>query len=370
MGRRRAFVHRLPAAAPDDVSSIERAIAEGVIEPGGIVAILGKTEGNGCVNDFTRAFAVRSLRDLLARHLDPPAVAAVSLVMSGGTEGALAPHWIVMERRPAAEDRRGPALAIGAAHSPDLPFEHLGRRQQATMVAGTVRAAMADAGIERPGDVHFVQIKCPLLTAGRIAAAERQGSVVATRDTLKSMGLSRGASALGAALALGEVEEEQVTDAAVAGDMSLFASRAGTSGGVELLNHEVVVLGMSAAWSGPLAIDHAVMADAVDVEPVRAAMLRLGLPAARQLDGAGRRRLVALLAKAEAGTTGRLRGHRHTMLDDSDVSSTRHARAFVGGVLAGLVGHAELFVSGGAEHQGPDGGGPVAVIAERQGVPA
>ncbi len=53
------------------------------------------------------------------------------------------------------------------------------------------------------------------------------------------------------------------------------------------------------------------------------------------------------------------------MLDDSDISSTRHARAFVAGALAGLVGHGEIFVSGGAEHQGPDGGGPVAIIATR-----
>ena len=72
-----------------------------------------------------------------------------------------------------------------------------------------------------------------------------------------------------------------------------------------------------------------------------------------------------MLAKAEAGRSGLLRGYRHTMLDDSDISATRHARAFVCGALAGVIGHAELFVSGGAEHQGPDGGGPVAVIARR-----
>jgi cyanuric acid amidohydrolase len=53
------------------------------------------------------------------------------------------------------------------------------------------------------------------------------------------------------------------------------------------------------------------------------------------------------------------------MLDDSDISSTRHARAFVAGALGGLVGHAEIYVSGGAEHQGPDGGGPVALIVTR-----
>jgi len=76
-------------------------------------------------------------------------------------------------------------------------------------------------------------------------------------------------------------------------------------------------------------------------------------------------RLAALLAKAEASRDGRLRGHRHTMLDDCDISPTRHARAFVAGALASLAGHAEIFVSGGAEHQGADGGGPVALIVER-----
>ncbi|MEM1346149.1 MAG: ring-opening amidohydrolase, partial [Pseudomonadota bacterium] len=45
---------------------------------------------------------------------------------------------------------------------------------------------------------------------------------------------------------------------------------------------------------------------------------------------------------------------------DSDLASTRHARALVGGVLAGVIGRTDLFVSGGAEHQGPPGGGPVA----------
>ena len=78
-----------------------------------------------------------------------------------------------------------------------------------------------------------------------------------------------------------------------------------------------------------------------------------------------RGRLVGLLAKVEASHDGAVRGSRHVMLDDSDISATRHARRFVGGVLAGLVGHTELFVSGGAEHQGPDGGGPVAIIAHR-----
>jgi cyanuric acid amidohydrolase len=46
------------------------------------------------------------------------------------------------------------------------------------------------------------------------------------------------------------------------------------------------------------------------------------------------------------------------MLDDSDIPGTRHARALVGGVLAAVFGENELFVSGGAEHQGPTAAAP------------
>ncbi len=73
-----------------------------------------------------------------------------------------------------------------------------------------------------------------------------------------------------------------------------------------------------------------------------------------------------MLAKAESARSGTIRGRRHVMLDDSDISATRHARALVGGVLAGLMGETCVYVSGGAEHQGPDGGGPVAVIARKE----
>ncbi len=316
------------------------------------------------MNDFTRAFAVQSLQLELKRHMPADLAEAVCCVMSGGTEGALAPHWLVLERREVAEPARS-ALAIGRARTREIRPEELGRMAQVEAVAEGVRAAMADAGITSPDQVHFVQIKCPLMTAQRVAEAASRGESVAIRDTLKSMGFSRGASALGVGLALGEIPETALSDGVIAKDVTLFSGRASTSAGIEL-DHEIVVLGMSDQWAGPLAIDHAVMADAIDIEPVRAALQRLGLAAQGQLTRGERGQLVALLAKAEPSTTGILRGFRHTMLDDSDISATRHARAFVAGALAGLVGHAEIFVSGGAEHQGPDGGGPVAVIIDRE----
>jgi hypothetical protein len=82
--------------------------------------------------------------------------------------------------------------------------------------------AMDDAGIDDRRDVHFVQVKCPLLTSGqgrRRARARRRDRSPA--DTYESMGYSRGASALGVALALGEIQPAQVSDAAVLRDWSL-----------------------------------------------------------------------------------------------------------------------------------------------------
>ena len=307
-----ARIHRIAAAAPDDMSGIEAAIASGGLNPGGVIAVFGKTEGNGLVNDFSRGFAVQSLRLLFEKYLAAADAAAICSVMSGGTEGGLSPHWLVLERIDGPGDRAdtGPALAIGRAHTADLAAEHLGRPEQIDLVAAGVADAMQEAGIADPGEVHFVQIKCPLLTARRIAAAESRGRTVALRDTLKSMGASRGASALGVAVALGEIDRAEITPDRIVNDPSLWSGRASTSSGIELMNHEIVVLGMSAAWSGSLAIDHAVMASGIDTEPVRAALGRLGLNTDGQLSPADRSRLVAPLAKAEASRNGGFRCRR------------------------------------------------------------
>ena len=359
---RRAGVSRLPASAPDDLSAVDAAVASGRIDPARIVAVLGKTEGNGCVNDFSRPLALSTWRRWLASRLGEASTETIPLVMSGGTEGGLAPHWIVLEGSEAAPGP-GPALAIGCARTPPMRPAEIGRASQAIAVAEAVRAALVTAEIASPADVHWVQVKCPLLTSERIAQAEAAGERVATRDTLRSMGLSRGAAALGVALALGEIDATRIDDATIGSRLDLFSRVASCSAGIELMENEIVLMGQSAAWSGPLRIAHAVMADAFDIEAPRAALARLGLTSPGQLSTAQHRRVAAVLAKAEAARSGTIRGWRHIMLDDSDVSATRHARALVGGVLGGLIGDGALFVSGGAEHQGPDGGGPMAVIA-------
>lgn len=352
---RRARVLRLATAGPQDTAPLAAAIEAGTVDPATIVAIIGKTEGNGCVNDFTRGYATLALKLLLADklHCAPKEIdARVAIVMSGGTEGGLSPHLLVFCRETvAAPPIASPRLAIGIGLTRPFAPEEIGRAPQIAATADAVAAAMAEAGIAASEDVHFVQIKCPLLTKERIEEAARRGELVATDDTYHSMALSRGASALGVAVALGEVTPAAVSEAALCRDWSLYSSVASTSAGVELLRNEIVVLGNAAGWAGDLVIDHDVMKDAIDAEAVRRVRDRVG------------GNPVAILAKAEAAPSGEIRGRRHTMLDDSDIHSTRHARALVGGVLAGVIGDTMLYVSGGAEHQGPAGGGPIAIIA-------
>lgn len=348
---RRARVLRLATAGPQDTAPLAAAIDRGTVDPATIVAIVGKTEGNGCVNDFTRGYATLALKLLLAERIGCPLAEVekrVAIVMSGGTEGGLSPHLLVFCREEGTAAPAAPRLAIGVGLTRPFRPEEIGRAAQIAETAAAVSLAMKDAGIAALADVHFVQIKCPLLTKERIEEAARRGAKTATEDTYHSMALSRGASALGVAKALDEIED--APEAAICKDWSLHSSVASTSAGVELLRNEIVVLGNSADWAGDLVIGHDVMKDAIDAEAARRVLAAIG------------GETVAVLAKAEAAPTGEIRGRRHTMLDDSDIHSTRHARALVGGVLAGVIGDTMLYVSGGVEHQGPAGGGPVAII--------
>ena len=357
-------VIRIPTKGPGDTSGLAALIDSGRLAPADIIAVMGKTEGNGCVNDYTREYATAMLAALLGRHLglEPHVVEQrVAFVMSGGTEGVMSPHISVFARRKLAGEPAPGApkrLAIGIGFTRDFLPEEMGRQAQVTETAAAVRAAMADGGIESTADVHFVQVKCPLLTSEKIGAARSRGIAPVAGDTYESMGYSRGASALGVALAMGEAPAAALTDEAVLHDWSLASSVASVSAGIELHNNVVIVMGMSRHATSPYVIAHDVMKDAIDAKAVHRALAALSLTEADM-----EARLVNVFAKAEASPDGMVRGARPPTLNDSDINSTRHARAAVNAVIASVVGQSMVYVSGGAEHQGPPGGGPVAVVA-------
>ena len=359
-------VHKVAMAAPNDVSELAKLIDAGQVNPQEIVALIGKTEGNGGANDFTRGYATLSYQLLLAKHLGmtPAEVGTrVAFVWSGGTEGVLSPHATVFTRSATTGDSAGnPRLAMTVEATRDIPPEEVGTMIQVREVAAAVRRCLAGAGITDPREVHDVQVKGPLLTPASIADADRRGARLVTRDPNGSKAYARGATALGVALGLGEVDEASLNDEAIARRFDLFSSVASTSAGGELKNCEVLLFGNSPAASGEFRIGHGVLRDAIDAEGVRETLRNAGLAFSGNPSEDEARRVVSVFAKAEASPTGAIRGRRNTMLSDADINYERHARAAVGAVIASITFDPAIFVSGGTEHQCAPGAAPIAAI--------
>src|ERR1700761_2440895 len=143
-------VVRIPTGGPGDVSGLLGLIESGKIDAKSILAILGKTEGNGGVNDFTREYAVAAFCAALAPLVDLPpqhVEQRIAFVMSGGTEGVLSPHITVFSRERVSDARTadisGKRLSIGMAQTRDFLPEELGRGEQIEATAKAVEAAMA-----------------------------------------------------------------------------------------------------------------------------------------------------------------------------------------------------------------------------------
>jgi barbiturase len=286
-------------------------------------------------------------------------------VWSGGTDGVISPHATIFATVPddESESTDEPRLTVGFAMSEALLPEEIGRRGMIEKVAAAVKVAMERAGITDASDVHYVQTKTPLLTIHTIRDAKERGQTVWTEHTHESMDLSNGCTALGIAVALGEIE--MPADDEVMHNRDLFSAVASCSSGVELDQAQVVVVGNASGVGGRYRIGHSVMTDALDQDGIWNAIRDAGLdlperPHTSDLDG----RLVNVFLKCEVSQDGQVRGRRNAMLDDSDVHWHRQIKSAVGGVTAAVTGDPAVFVSVSAAHQGPDGGGPVAAIVD------
>jgi ring-opening amidohydrolase-like protein len=360
-------VRKVPIHNVSDASGLAQLIEAGVLDADRVVAVIGKTEGNGGVNDYTRIIADRAFREVLVASGTRTAdeVKQVPIVWSGGTDGVLSPHATIFATKPADETEATdePRLTVGFAMSEVLLPEDIGRTAMVSKVADAVRIAMERAGITDVADVHYVQTKTPLLTIHTIRDAKSRGKTVWTEHTHESMDLSNGCTALGVAVALGEID--MPSDEDVMHDRSLFSAVASCSSGVELDQAQVVVVGNARGVGGRYRIGHSVMRDALDADGIWGAIKDAGLelperPHPSDLQG----RLVNVFLKCEVSQDGQVHGRRNAMLDDSDVHWHRQIKAAVGGVTASVTGDPASFVSVSAAHQGPDGGGPVAAIVD------
>ena len=124
-------VRKVPLHNVSDASELAKLIDDGVMEADRVVAVIGKTEGNGGVNDYTRIIADRAFREVLVEKgtRAKEEVKQIPIVWSGGTDGVISPHATIFATLPedAVEKTDEPRLTVGYAMSDVLLPEDIGR---------------------------------------------------------------------------------------------------------------------------------------------------------------------------------------------------------------------------------------------------
>src|ERR1700731_3773422 len=167
-------VAKIELKTVQDASGLDACIARGQFAADEVIAVIGKTEGNGGVNDFTRILADQAFRRTLQRHgkRSEAEIASIPMVWSGGCDGVITPHATVFARNgktgPASKSR----LAIGSEISAESRHEDIGRAAMVERRAQAVKAPMRDAASDDPKDLNYVQTKTALLTIDPLWDAE------------------------------------------------------------------------------------------------------------------------------------------------------------------------------------------------------
>lgn len=341
---------RFEMSAPDDMGPLTEALRQSGGLNASKIAIIAKTEGTATINDFGRSLAMRAMRDVLAAA---EVTAKTQIVLSTGSEGIIAPGGYLFVQT-AHGSSRLPGLALGLARSPVIAPADLMNNRHIALAQQTVLDAIADAGIER-NDIALVLAKTPLLT--REMAVDLPA---AQKEFANSSPAARAAAALGIGVALGDITPEQATIESIFRRPELHTRRAMIFSGTETDRVEIIVLGNRPGY--PRAIRSGLIDDLIDIDGlarITAGTEQGAIEHTRALAASGR--VAAAFLKAGIAPDGRLRGNRTTVFS-SDLDPDKHMRATASGVLGALLGDNRYFVSGGAEHQAPPGGGVFAII--------
>jgi cyanuric acid amidohydrolase len=319
------------------------------------LVLLGKTEGPATLNDFSRDLAMHAADAAIYARGGDELMTRSWRVFSTGCEGIATPTMLLFcdideaMEKPSTAPGDEPRLAFGAARSDPLPAPSLCNATHVSVAAATVRQAMAEANLTAD-QVRLVTIKSPVLSASAAAtlgpAARRHGG---------STGSSRGAAALGAAVALNEIDEAALDEDPVLRGTNFYSTRTMAFSGTETDRVEAVVFGERAGAGGNLRISSSPLSDLLDSEAVSSLVADFAPARPR-----------AVLFKAGIPTDGKLRGRRTTVLG-SDLPADKQLRAAASGLIGAWFGAADAFISGGAEHQGAPGNCLCALIGETPG---
>lgn len=330
-------------SGPGDAAGLDAFIARTGAARIRHMAVLGKVEGPATLNDFSRELAQNAAETAITAAGGAALLERSWRIFSTGCEGIASPLTIAIAATDAPADAsdgsQRPGLVLGAARSIPLAANERCGRGHIMLAADTTRDAMRLAGLS-PDQVALVLIKSPVLSPNEAATAP--GTL---RRHAGSTGASRGAAALGAGIAIGDIDPADLDDDPV-GRTTAFATRTMSFSGTEAERIEVVVFGVrpggDARW---LIATHQLRdlldwpSQAIDPDHPSIAFFKAGIPA-----------------------SGHLRGRRTTVLT-SDLTADKQLRAAASGIIGARIPNADTFITAGAEHQGPPGACLLAVIA-------
>ncbi|MHB1536778.1 MAG: ring-opening amidohydrolase, partial [Acidimicrobiales bacterium] len=330
--------------APDDISDLRKLFGERIVDPADIVALVVKCHGTGLPDDKTRVVAERSLRAYIETTLGRPAP-QISVCASGGCPPPISPHVTVLTQRWVARTPDGWAassgqvmgngLVIGRATAATLAPEQIGRRDQVDATAAAVAEAMADAGVTASA-VRMVLVK------GQALRPEDQGPATVGSDlgmgSDGAVSWANDAANLGVAIALSEVDPDEVTPERIHRDATLRSRAAAVSSAGDKQTGEIVVLARRPDTLSQVDIGCGMAMYLGDAGGLHDAMRDAGLPASG-------RRVVQVLAKLSAPADGLLLGNRPSERGDSPTHTA--VKAAGAAVITSVSGLDTIFVSGG-----------------------
>jgi len=332
-------------SSPADASGVRRALRRVPVGDLLQLAVIVKVEGTATIDDASRELASERIGAEIRRAGGTALMRKTMEILSVGCEGITTPGgWLIASLRGVARRNKGTpyGLAVGQARSAPVAMRDRATRRHVNTAQRTVRAAMRSAGLDARS-VELVLIKSPILVPER-------GSPISESQQrhVRSTGASRGAAALGAALALGEVRGSDIGEDSLCSDWALHGSKTMAFSGTETECCEVVVLGNRSGGDPSLRINRAVLADILDRSPLEAL-------------AAGPRNPQLVFYKAGIALDGAIRGARTTVLT-SELPADKQLRAAASGVVGAVFGTTRAFISGGAEHQAAPGACLAAVI--------
>jgi hypothetical protein len=327
--------------SPDDLAGLEAALTTFGPQRIGKLALFFRVPGE--YEDGSREKARAAVYRLLAKHGLADRAEMITVV---GCEGATTPcGYVFAEATGQTTGAAAPRLAIGLARGAPPAEAALDKAAFAHDVAALVRTALADGGMTA-SDAVTVFVNTPSPTTGDKGARGRRARAVA---------------ALGAGIALGEVEPAHVIETRIGADLSLYTRRVQTFTGPTVQQVEVIVLGNRAGAGGDLLAISALTSDLLDVGPLKRVLINAGLRLDAEGELAEPHRVVAALIKSGVAMSGDVQG-QPTVIFSGGLPPEKHVRATQAGVFGAVFKTTSMFNTYDPIQQAPEGGSQACCI--------